>query len=67
MPDKEFVGELFSCRQTGWWADSSSNLVPPTCARRNGTQKKEVKLLNKINRAYYFTPSGSVKDYVDLF
>jgi tocopherol O-methyltransferase len=68
MPDKEkFVGELFRVAKPG-----GKILVVTWCHRdleadETELKKKEVKLLKRINRAYYLPKWCSVKDYVDMF
>jgi tocopherol O-methyltransferase len=68
MPDKEkFVSELFRVTEPG-----GRIIVVTWCHRdlepdETELKKSEVKLLNRINRAYYLPKWCSVKDYVDMF
>jgi tocopherol O-methyltransferase len=68
MPDKEqFVNELVRvCKPDG------KILVVTWCHRdlepgEEELERKELKLLNKINRAYYLPKWCSVQDYIDMF
>eukprot|EP00546_Thalassionema_frauenfeldii_P000622 CAMPEP_0178936130 /NCGR_PEP_ID=MMETSP0786-20121207/24996_1 /TAXON_ID=186022 /ORGANISM="Thalassionema frauenfeldii, Strain CCMP 1798" /LENGTH=332 /DNA_ID=CAMNT_0020614487 /DNA_START=79 /DNA_END=1077 /DNA_ORIENTATION=- len=67
MPDKpQFVNELFRVATPG------GRIIIVTWCHRDLEQgetsltKKEIKLLNAINRAYYLPQWCSVQDYVDL-
>lgn len=67
MPDKKvFVNELFRVATPG-----GRIIIVTWCHRdlekgETSLTKKELKLLAKINRAYYLPQWCSVKDYVDL-
>jgi tocopherol O-methyltransferase len=67
MPDKKvFVNELFRVATPG-----GRIIIVTWCHRdlqegETALTKKELKLLAKINRAYYLPQWCSVKDYVDL-
>jgi len=69
MPDKQqFVNELFRVARPGGriivvtWCHRDLNRPEET-----SLTSKELKLLRKINRAYYLPEWCSVQDYVDLF
>lgn len=67
MPDKEkFVSELFRVASPG-----GRVIIVTWCHRdleegEETLSKKDLKLLKKINRAYYLPEWCSVKDYVDI-
>jgi len=68
MPDKQkFVNELFRVTKPG-----GRVIVVTWCHRDLGEgetslTKKELRLLRRINRAYYLPQWCSVQDYIDLF